>query len=88
MQVNSSGDMDIGAELYALRKENSGIPWYAVFPRDDLQVRRMYSRHFNIEQINRSFEAFLAELDDRVDFIPKDLKFSIRGNLRSRGLIQ
>lgn len=85
----SFGDMDIGAELYALRKENSGIPWYAIFPRDDPQVRRMYSRHFNIEQINRTLEAFLAELDDRVGFIPRDdLKFEKKDDLRSRGIVQ
>jgi hypothetical protein len=70
----SFGDMDIGAELYRIRKENDGIPWYAVFPRNDPQVRAMYSKRFGIEQINRTFDDFLAELDDHVDFIPPHLK--------------
>jgi hypothetical protein len=84
----SFGDMDIGAELYSIRKQNDGIPWYAVFPRDDPQVRKMYSNRFRIEHINRTFESFLAEFDDRVGFIPEDLKHSRIGDLRSRGQIQ
>jgi len=84
----SFGDMDIGAELYALRKQNSGIPWYAIFPRDDAQVRRMYSKRFSIEQINRTFETFLAELDSHVDLIPARFKFAKKGELRASGIIQ
>jgi hypothetical protein len=84
----SFGDMDIGAELYSLRKQNSGIPWYTVFPRNDPQVRRMYSRRFAIEQINGTLEDFLAELDRRVDFVPPELKQANSNRLRESGVIQ
>jgi len=30
----SFGDMDIGTELYRLRKQKD-VPWYAIFPRND-----------------------------------------------------
>ena len=84
----SFGDMDIGAELYSLRKQNSGIPWYTIFPRDDPQVRKMYSKHFEIEQINGTFESFLSELDSRVDFVPLKFKHKYKDALRAEGMIQ
>jgi len=84
----SFGDMDIGAELYSLRNQSADIPWYAVFPRNDPLVRRMYSRRFKIEQINRTFEQFLAELDARVNFLPDALKHERIGQLRAAGRIQ
>lgn len=84
----SFGDMDIGAELYALRKENSGTPWYAVFPRTDPQVRQMYSQRLNIRQIGMTLEGFLSELDKRVGFIPAEHKHSKRGRLVTQGIIQ
>jgi hypothetical protein len=87
----SFGDMDIGAILYDIRKHDQNIPWYAVFPRDDQQVRRMYSRHFGINQINKTFETFLAELDERVSFIPAEhaeWKHANRDELVARGRIQ
>jgi hypothetical protein len=84
----SFNDMDIGAELYTLRKQNSGIPWYAIFPRDDPQVRSMYSKRFNIEQINMTFEQFLSTLDERVNFIPPQYKHDQKKHLISMGAIQ
>ncbi|MCJ7997489.1 SIR2 family protein [Rhizobium cremeum] len=84
----SFGDMDIGSELYALRKKNDGIPWYAIFPRADKEVRRMYSRRFGIEQINRTFESFLADLDARIDFLPSKLKHAQKNVLEASDLIQ
>ncbi|MNX93349.1 hypothetical protein D3C86_1255300 [compost metagenome] len=84
----SFGDMDIGAELYALRKDHPGTPWYAVFPRTDAQVRTMYSQRFDIRQIGMTLEAFLAELDRRVDFIPAQHKHTRRKALTARGVIQ
>jgi hypothetical protein len=84
----SFGDMDIGAQLYSLRKRNNGIPWYAIFPRNDPQVRRMYSRRFAIEQINRTLEEFLAELDNRVSFIPDHAKFHRKPELQAADFIQ
>jgi hypothetical protein len=84
----SFGDMDIGAELYSMRKKNSGIPWYAIFPRNDPQVRTMYSKRFNIEQIGMSFEEFLTSLDARVDFIPQQYKVREKAELIRRGIIQ
>jgi hypothetical protein len=80
-------DMDIGAELFRLRQDRK-IPWYAVFPRDDSDVRRMYEQKFGILQINRRAVEFFAELDDRVDFIPENWKFDRLENQRSAGLIQ
>jgi len=84
----SFNDMDIGAELYTLRKQNSGIPWYAIFPRNDPQVRAMYSKRFNVEQINMTFEDFLAELDARVDFIPTKYKHVKKSELTRVGIVQ
>jgi hypothetical protein len=85
----SFGDMDIGAELYSLRKEGRGIPWYAIFPRNDPQVRKMYSNRFEIEQINLPFEEFLKELDDRVNFITNvELKYGRITELRSKKIVQ
>jgi hypothetical protein len=83
----SFGDMDIGAELYRIRKDH-GIPWYAIFPRNDLSVRKMYSKRFQIEQINFTFEQFLAELDRRVNFLPPERKHSEVAEMRARAIIQ
>lgn len=81
-------DMDIGAELFRLRQDRK-IPWYAVFPRDDADVRRMYEQKFGILQINRRSLDFLVELDERVDFITdKKWKFDQLSDLRGAGLIQ
>jgi hypothetical protein len=84
----SFSDMDIGAELYKIRKDDAGIPWYAVFPRDDASVRKMYSKRFGVEQINRTFEQFLAELDDRIGFLPHKLKHHQIDTLRRAKIIQ
>jgi hypothetical protein len=81
-------DMDIGAELYRLRRKKKAIPWYAVFPRNDADVREMYRVEFDIRQINRTASDFFAELDERVNFIPPDWKFGQIDNLQTRGLIQ
>ncbi|MGR9148181.1 SIR2 family NAD-dependent protein deacylase [Rhizobium leguminosarum] len=84
----SFGDMDIGSELYALRKQSDGIPWYAIFPRSDKEVRTMYSKRFGIEQISRTFESFLADLDARIDFLPSDVKHAEQPKLRASNRIQ
>jgi len=84
----SFADMDIGSELYRIRKEHDGIPWYAVFPRNDPSVRRMYSQKLKIEQIDRTFEQFLAELDARVELLPERFKHSKMPNLRASGVTQ
>jgi hypothetical protein len=81
-------DMDIGAELYRLRRKKKTIPWYAVFPRNDADVREMYRAEFDIRQINRTASDFFAELDERVNFIPKEWKFGQISDLQRRGLIQ
>lgn len=84
----SFGDMDIGSELYALRKRNADIPWYAVFPRNDPQVRKMYADRFHIDQINATFEEFLGALDDKISFVPTQLKLCEKARLQSEGVIQ
>ena len=80
-------DADIGSYIWALRKANKSIPWYAVFPRDDRDVRRMYSQHFDIRQINRRFHDFLADLDKSINFIPQRWKFGKTKKLQQDGLI-
>lgn len=84
----SFGDLDIGAELYRVRKADAGIPWYAVFPRDDPDVRAMYSQRLSIRQINHTFEQFLAALDSRVDFLPQKYKHDKKSKLAAAGEIQ
>lgn len=84
----SFGDMDIGSELYRLRQQTADTPWYAVFPRDDALVRKMYSKRLGIEQINRTVETFLADLDARIDFLPTHLKHDQIDQLRAKGVIQ
>jgi len=83
----SFGDMDICSELFRLRKRRN-IPWYAVFPRSDLDVRRMYQDRFGILQIDRTFLDFLVELDARVGFIPDEWKFANQPNHTNSGVIQ
>ncbi len=84
----SFGDMDIGSELYRLRQQTADTPWYTVFPRNDALVRKMYSKRLGIEQINRTCESFLADLDARVDFLPPRLKHRQMDSLRVDGIIQ
>ena len=84
----SFGDMDIGSELYRLRQQTADTPWYTVFPREDALVRKMYSKRLGIEQINRTCEGFLADLDERVDFLPPRLKHDQIYALRADGTIQ
>ena len=84
----SFGDMDIGSELYRLRQQTSDTPWYTVFPRNDPLVRKMYSKRLGIEQINRTVEGFLADLDERVDFLPKKYKYDQIAKLRGEDVIQ
>ncbi len=80
-------DMDICAELFRLRKDRK-IPWYAVFPRSDADVRNMYDRKFGIQQIDRRSLDFFVELDERVNFIPPEWKFDQLGVLQEKKLIQ
>jgi hypothetical protein len=80
-------DMDIGSYIWSLRKKDSTTPWYAVFPRNDPDVRRMYLQQFNIRQINRRFHDFLADLDKRISFIPDRWKFSKIKRLQTEGLV-
>jgi hypothetical protein len=77
-------DMDIASILYDLRQKDKGIHWYAVFPRNDAVVRRMYDKKYSIMQINRTFLDFLGDLDDRVDFIPADWKFGNLSQMQSK----
>ncbi|MBI1405761.1 MAG: cold-shock protein [Caulobacter sp.] len=84
----SFSDMDIGAEFYSIRHKMAGTPWYAVFPRSDIHVRRMYSKKLNIEQIDTGFEDFLRILDEHVDFIPDRFKHHRIPQLVEEGVIQ
>jgi SIR2-like domain len=67
-------DMDIAGDLFQLRQGDHDFHWYAVFPRGDEDVRRMYYDKFKIQQINRTFYEFLVDLDAAVDFLPRGLK--------------
>jgi hypothetical protein len=87
------GDMDICSELYRLRRDRR-LPWYAVFPRNDADVRRMYQDKFGILQINRRFLDFIVELDEGVErrhkesIIPTEWKFNNLGAILAGGRIQ
>jgi SIR2-like protein len=63
-------DMDIASLFYEMRQRDRGVRWYAVFPRNDRDVRRMYSERYGILQINRTFHDFMVDLDRAVSFIP------------------
>lgn len=84
----SFGDMDIGSELYRLRKQTAGTPWYAVFPRADPQVRGMYSGRLGIRQIARTFEDFMTDLDERVGFLPEGVNRGKKDSMQAAGIIQ
>lgn len=81
-------DMDIASCLYQMRRADRGVNWYAVFPRADANVRRMYEQHFGILQIDRLFDDFLAELDRRLDLFPVDWKPTQIPALVAAGRIQ
>jgi hypothetical protein len=68
-------DMDIAGDLFQLRQEEHGLHWYAVFPRGDDDVKRMYHDKFKIQQIDRTFFELLVDLDAAVDFLPDALKW-------------
>lgn len=80
-------DLDIGAVLYRMRKKRD-VPWYAVFPRNDPDVRRMYQDRFDIRQINRRAVTFMADLDRELDLIPPTYRFDQIEELKRQGLIQ
>lgn len=89
-------DLDIGAVLYAMRnpeekggegRDGRDVPWYAVFPRNDTNVRRMYDNKFGIRQINRRAVDFIAELDVNLDLIPAGRRFQDIPELQRQGLI-
>lgn len=67
-------DMDIASRLYKIRESTCDRQWYAVFPRNDPNVRSMYERHYRIKQIARTFEQFIDDLDRAVNFLPPELK--------------
>lgn len=80
-------DIDVASRLFEIRQDRSGRNWYAVFPRDNPDVREMYREKYKILQINRMFHDFLADLDSEVNFIPKEWKFDAIKNLIKRRLI-
>lgn len=63
-------DMDVASILHSMRQENSERHWYAVFPRSDPNVRKMYEREYGIRQINRTFVDFVAEVGQRLKIVP------------------
>jgi hypothetical protein len=84
----SMQDMDIAQQLYEIRKDRSGRSWYAVFPRNEANVRKMYQEKFKVSQINRTFHDFMSDLDDAVNFIPEEWKFKNIRKLLDDGIIQ
>lgn len=74
-------DFDISRLIYDMARKNKTPRWYAVFPRNDDNIRNMYLENYQIKQINRTFFDFLIDLDEAVDFIPKEWKFAnMNGN--------
>lgn len=71
----SLNDFDIACTLYNFAKKNNTQPWYAVFPRNDADVRRMLERRFKVRQINKTFFNFMIDLDSKFNFIPDQWKF-------------
>jgi hypothetical protein len=71
-------DLDIATSLYDMRNPHAkrSIPWYAVFPRNDENVRGMYDERYGIRQINRTFFQFMLDLDDAVGLTPEAWKFN------------
>lgn len=68
-------DFDIAAALYNLARKNKTQCWYAVFPRNDSDVRNMLRDKFGIRQINKTFFNFIYDLNKAVDFIPNKWTF-------------
>lgn len=68
-------DFDIASILYNFAKSNRTQSWYAVFPRNDSDVRRMLDNKFKIRQINKTFFNFMYDLDEHFNFIPDEWKF-------------
>ena len=66
----SFSDTDIASYLFDLRYSRRATNWYAVFPRDNSDLREMYRSRYGIRQISRTFHGFLAELDEAKEFIP------------------
>ncbi|SNC74956.1 SIR2-like domain-containing protein [Hymenobacter gelipurpurascens] len=69
-------DLDISSILYNLNRSANCQCWYAVFPRNDADVRNMLREKFGIRQINRTFFDFIIDLDEAIDFIPSEQKFN------------
>jgi hypothetical protein len=63
-------DMDVASLLYGMRSRDKSMHWYAVFPRDDANVRAMYERRYGIKQISRTFADFVAEAGARLGLLP------------------
>lgn len=68
-------DFDIASIIYNLSKQNKTQCWYAVFPRNDSDVRNMLRDKFGIRQINKTFFNFIYDLDREISFIPDKWKF-------------
>jgi len=81
-------DLDIATSLYEMRNPHyrRSIPWYAVFPRNDENVRAMYLERYGIRQINRTFFDFMLDVDAEVGFIPGSWKFDNVDNIA--GIVQ
>jgi hypothetical protein len=80
-------DVDLASRLYEIRKDRRGKNWYAVFPRNNADVRKMFLEEYKILQITRTFLDFLVDLDKEVNFIPDEWKFHNIENLARQGLI-
>jgi len=72
-------DFDISSILYKLSGKNKANSWYAVFPRNDADVRNMLRDRYGIKQINLDFKNFIYWLDHNVNFIPKSMKLNGQG---------
>ncbi len=70
-------DFDISSILYKFSGRRKAHSWYAVFPRNDADVRNMLRDRYGIKQINFDFMNFIYWLDQRVDFIDKSKKIEV-----------
>jgi hypothetical protein len=67
--------MDLGGQLYHIAQKKQ-IPWYAVFPRNDPNVRNMYLTYFKTRQIDATFFELMLELDKEFGFVPREFKLA------------
>lgn len=79
-------DFDISSIVFDFARRANRRNWYAVFPRNDAQIKDMYLRRFNIRVIPATFFEFMYFLDEAVGFLPSDARFGSLSDVQKAGL--